>query len=53
MHLELGRLLKATTELLTDLTQYPSVAIGPGATGEIVRATHLVQTGAKTAFWSW
>lgn len=49
MHLELGRLLKATTELLTDLTQYPSVAIGPGATGEIVRATHLVQTGAKTA----
>jgi len=49
MHLELGRLLKATTELLTDLTQYPSVAVGPGATGEIVRATHLVQTGAKTA----
>lgn len=49
MHVELGRLLKATTELLTDLTQYPSVAIGPGATGEVVRATHLVQTGAKTA----
>jgi heat-inducible transcriptional repressor len=49
MHLELGRLLKATTELLTDLTQYPSVAIGPGATGEVVKATHLVQTGAKTA----
>lgn len=48
MHVELGRLLKATTELLTDLTHYPSVAIGPGATGEIVRATHLVQTGAKT-----
>jgi heat-inducible transcriptional repressor len=49
MHLELGRLLKATTELLTDLTHYPSVAIGPGASGEVVKATHLVQTGAKTA----
>lgn len=49
MHVELGRLLKATTELLTDLTHYPSVAIGPGATAEVVRATHLVQTGAKTA----
>ncbi|MDX1448986.1 MAG: heat-inducible transcriptional repressor HrcA [Acidimicrobiia bacterium] len=49
MHVELGRLLKATTELLTDLTQYPSIAIGPGTTGEVVKAAHLVQTGAKTA----
>lgn len=49
VHLELGRLLKATTELLTDLTQYPSVAIGPGALGEQVKAAHLVQMGAKTA----
>jgi len=48
VHLELGRLLKATTELLTDLTHYPSVAIGPGAQGEQIRAAHLVQMGAKT-----
>lgn len=48
VHLELGRLLKATTELLTDLTNYPSVAIGPGAQGELIRAAHLVQMGAKT-----
>jgi heat-inducible transcriptional repressor len=49
MHLELGRLLKATTELLTDLTHYPAVAIGPGPRGERVKALHLVQMGAVTA----
>jgi heat-inducible transcriptional repressor len=49
MHFELGRLLKATTELLTDLTQYPAVAIGPGPRGELVKAVHLVQMGAVTA----
>ena len=49
MQLELGRLLKATTELLTDLTHYPSVAVGPGAGGEEIKAAHLVQMGAKTA----
>lgn len=48
VHLELGRLLKATTELLTDITHYPSVAIGPGPSGEEIKATHLVQMGAKT-----
>jgi heat-inducible transcriptional repressor len=49
MHLELGKLLKATTELLTDLTHYPAVAIGPGPSGERVKAIHLVQMGAVTA----
>lgn len=49
VHLELGRLLQATTELLTDLTHYPSVAVGPGASGEEIKAAHLVQMGAKTA----
>lgn len=49
MHLELGRLLKATTELLTDLTQYPAVAIGPGPQSEAIKAIHLVQMGAVTA----
>lgn len=48
VHLELGRLLKATTELLTDITQYPAVAIGPGPSGEEIKAVHLVQMGAKT-----
>ncbi len=48
MHLELGRLLKATTELLTDITHYPAVAIGPGPSGEAIKAVHLVQMGAVT-----
>lgn len=49
VHLELGRLLKATTELLSEITHYPAVAYGPAPTGEAVRAVHLVQLGAKTA----
>ena len=49
MHVELGKLLKATTELLTDITRYPAVAIGPGPRGERVKAVHLVQMGALTA----
>lgn len=49
VHLELGRLLKATTELLADITHYPAVALGPGPGGEGVKALHLVQLGAKTA----
>lgn len=48
VHLELGRLLKATTELLADITHYPAVAIGPGPSGEEIKALHLVQMGAKT-----
>ena len=48
VHLELGRLLKATTELLTDITHFPAVAIGPGPFGEEIKAAHLVQMGAKT-----
>lgn len=49
VHLELGRLLKATTELLSEITHYPSVALSPGPTSEHLRACHLVQVGAKTA----
>lgn len=46
---ELGRLLKATTELLSEITHYPAVVVGPGPVGEEVKALHLVQLGAKTA----
>ncbi|GIU92297.1 MAG: heat-inducible transcription repressor HrcA [Acidimicrobiia bacterium] len=48
VQLELGRLLKATTELLSEITHYPSVAVGPGPVGERVKAVHLVQIGAKS-----
>lgn len=49
VHLELGRLLKATTELLSEITQYPAVAMTPAPAAELVKALHLVQLGAKTA----
>jgi len=42
---ELSRLLRATSDLLSELTHYPSVVVGPGVAGEHVRALHLVQMG--------
>lgn len=46
VHTELGRLLRATSSLLTEITRYPSVVTGPGLAPEIMRAIHLVQTRA-------
>ena len=48
VHAELGRLLKATSELLSEITRYPSVITAPGLASEIVRAIHMVQTRADT-----
>jgi heat-inducible transcriptional repressor len=42
-HHGLGELLKETTELLSDITHYPSVVIGPRLGGETIHGTHLVQ----------
>ena len=46
VHTELGRLLKATSALLSEITHYPSVVTGPGLASEVVRAVHMVQTRA-------
>lgn len=43
VHLELSRLLKSTSALLTEITNYPAVVTGPGLGGETVRGVHLVQ----------
>lgn len=43
VHLELSKLLRATSELLADITDLPSVVIGPGFARENVRAVHTVQ----------
>ena len=48
VQLELSRLLKATTELVSDVTTYPSVVLGPGLGSETIHGAHIVQTGAKT-----
>ena len=43
MHLELSKLLKATSDLLADLTDLPSVVVAPAVGNEMVSAVHVVQ----------
>ncbi|HJR92632.1 MAG TPA: heat-inducible transcriptional repressor HrcA [Acidimicrobiia bacterium] len=43
VHLELSKLLKATSRLLADVTQLPAVVVAPGVLGEKIRDIHLVQ----------
>ncbi len=45
VHQELGRLLKNTTSLLSEISHYPAVVIGPGMGAESVRDLHLVHLG--------
>ncbi len=44
-HEELSKLLQQTSGLLTEITQYPAVVIGPGFGDEIVQGLHLVHLG--------
>jgi heat-inducible transcriptional repressor len=44
---ELGHLLKETTGLLSDISHYPAIVIGPGFATESVRAFHLVSLGPE------
>lgn len=48
VHLELGRLLKATTSLLSEVTHYPAVVTTPGLEAEMVGGAHLVHVGAQS-----
>ena len=43
VHFELSKLLKQTSELLADVTDLPSVVVGPGVGGDRIRALHTVQ----------
>ena len=43
VHLELTKLLKATSRLLADVTELPAVVVAPGVVGERIRDVHLVQ----------
>ncbi len=49
VQLELGRLLKATADLLSEMTHFPAVAVSAGPIGEQVRAFNVVQLAANTA----
>jgi len=43
VHLELSKLLKATSRLLADVTELPSIVVAPGVAEEKIRDVHLVQ----------
>jgi len=43
VHVELSKLLKATSTLLAEITDLPSVVVAPGFAKENVRAVHTVQ----------
>lgn len=47
VHKELGKLLKDTSALLSDVSRYPSVVIGPGFGEERIRGVHLVHLGSS------
>lgn len=46
VHLELSKLLKATSDLLADVTDLPAVVVAPGLIGDKVRSVHTVQITA-------
>lgn len=46
VHLELSKLLKATSDLLADVTDLPAVVVAPGLSGDQVRSLHAVQITA-------
>lgn len=47
VHRELARLLKDTSGLLSDITHYPAVVIGPGIGGDRIDGVHLVRLGGS------
>jgi len=44
-HEELGKLLRQTSGLLSDVSHYPAVVIGPGFGDELIHGFHLVHLG--------
>lgn len=42
VHRELNRILRETSDLLSDITEYPAVVLGPGLEGHTVSAIHLL-----------
>ncbi len=44
---ELSNLFRATSQLLADVTHYPSVVVSPAVSGEVVRGLHIVQLSSQ------
>lgn len=47
VHLELSKLLKATSDLLAEVTDLPSLVLAPGVTRDRVRSVHAVMVSAE------
>lgn len=47
VHTELGKLLKATSAVLAEVTHYPAVVLGPGLAGDTLKGVHLVQVSSR------
>ena len=45
IHEELSKLLRQTSGLLSEISHYPAIVMGPGFGDEIIRGLHLVQLG--------
>ena len=45
IHVELDRMLKQTSELLSDVAHYPAVVVGPPVQGQTLRDAHLLPVG--------
>lgn len=48
VHHGLAKLLKDTSGLLSEISHYPAVVLGPGLGAESLRGVHLVHLGANT-----
>lgn len=42
VHAEFSRILRETSDLLSEITEYPAVVLGPGLRGHVVRDVHLL-----------
>lgn len=47
VQLELSNLFRATSQLLAEVTHYPSVVVSPGVSSEVVRGLHIVQLSSQ------
>ena len=47
VHRELRHLLRDTSDLLADISSYPSVVLGPDMGGDAVRGAHLVELSSQ------
>ncbi len=48
MHQQISEMLRDTSTLVSELTDYPAVVVGPGASSDIIRDVRLIPLGGTT-----